>query len=330
MEGILKKLILALVLMVLFLIKYPLATLESVNKVSDYPAMEMDFYGSNVLLPQNAAQVHKLIERFYPKAAQKPADINCSLIGVHNPSSGSIYGRNFDWYHTIPIIFRVHRMPGRYASISMVDGSYLSVTGSLSLLDRINMMGGYISPFDGMNEKGMFIAIAMIGKGKVPTDPKKETLTSVQMVRKILDTAATLDEALNICNSYNIDFFPGPHLHFLIADATGKGAVVEFSSEGVKVYRKDNLIFATNFVMAPGTPEDFVGKCWRFDKINATLSENRNTPFTEKDMMNLLDNVKQTLNKGGTEWSAVYESTGDLTVCFGKDYSRSYHFKLEK
>lgn len=330
MEGVLKKLILALLLMVLFVIKYPLATLESASRVSDYPVLEMDFYGSNALLPQNAAQVHKMIERFYPKAIEKPADINCSLIAVHNPSSGTIYGRNFDWYHTIPIAFRVHRMPGRYASISMVDGSYLGVTGSLSLLDRINMMGGYTSPFDGMNEKGLFIAIAMINRAKVPVDPKKETLTSVQMVRKILDTAATLDEALNICNLYNIDFFPGPHLHFLIADAAGKNAVVEFSSDGVKVYRKDNVIFATNFVMAPGSPEDFGGKCWRFDKMDATLSGERDAPFTENNMMELLDNVKQTLNKGGTEWSAVYQSNGDLTVCFGKDYSHSFNFKVEK
>lgn len=325
-----KKLILALLLMVLFLIKYPLATLESAHSVSDYPVLEMDFYGSNALLPQNAAQVHKLIERFYPKAAQKPADINCSLIAIHNPTSDTIYGRNFDWYHTIPIIFRVHRMPGRYASISMVDGSYLSVTGSLSLMDRINMMGGYISPFDGMNEKGLFIAIAMINKDKVPVDPEKETLTSVQMVRKILDTAATLDEALNICNRYNIDFFPGPHLHFLIADASGKNAVVEFSSDGVNVYRKDNVMFATNFVMAPGSPEDFEGKCWRFDKINAALSGKTDASFTETNMMDLLDNVKQTLNKGGTEWSAVYQTNGNLTVCFGKDYSHPYNFKLEK
>lgn len=324
-----KKVILTLLLMLLFVIKYPLATLESVNKVSDYPAMEMDFYGSNALLPQNAGQVHKLIQRFYPKAAQKPADINCSLIAVHNPD-GSVYGRNFDWYRSVPIVFNVHRYKGRYASISLVDGSYLSVTGSLSLMDRINMMGGYISPFDGMNEKGLFIGIAMVNRSKVPVDPKKETLTSVQMVRKILDTAATVDEALNICKGYNIDFFPGPHLHFLIADATGRGAVVEFSSEGVKIYRKDKLIYATNFLMASGNPEDFIGKCWRFDKINATLSQEHNSPFGESDMMSLLDKVKQTLNKGGTQWSAVYESNGDLTVCFGKDYSRSYHFKLEK
>ena len=324
-----KKLILALVLMVLFVIKYPLATLESAVKVSDYPVLEMDFYGSNGLLPQNAAQVHKLIERFYPGAVQKPDDINCSLIAVHNPDSGSIYGRNFDWYHTVPIVFNVHRFEGRYASISLVDGSYLSVTGSLSLLDRVNMMGGYISPFDGMNEKGLFISIAMVKRVKVPVDSKKETLTSVQMVRKILDTAATVDEALDICNRYNIDFFPGPHLHFLIGDAGGHGAVVEFTADGVKTYRRDNTTFATNFVMAPANPETFAGKCWRFDKLTAELTDGHDTPFTEKDMMKVLESVKQNLKKGGTEWSAVYESNGKLTVCFGQDYAHPYHFKLE-
>ncbi|NOZ13720.1 MAG: linear amide C-N hydrolase [Acidobacteria bacterium] len=324
-----KKLILALLLMLLFVIKYPLATLESAVKISDYPVLEMDFYGSSALLPQNAAQVHKLLERFYPKALQKPDSINCSLIAVHN-SGNSVYGRNFDWYRTVPIIFNVHRYDKRYASISLVDGSYLSVTGSLSLLDRINMMGGYISPFDGMNEKGLFISIAMVSRVKIPTDPKKETLTSVQMVRKILDTAATLDDALTICKSYNIDFFPGPQLHFLIADANGKGAVVEFTAKGVEIYRHDNIIFATNFVMAPVNPETFTGKCWRFDKINAALTGEHPVPFGEKDMMNLLESVKQNLNKGKTEWSAVYESNGKLTVCFGQDYAHPYHFKLEK
>ncbi len=324
-----KKLILALLLMLLFVIKYPLATLESAVKISDYPVLEMDFYGSNALLPQNAAQVHKLIERFYPNALQKPDDINCSLIAVHNPD-GSVYGRNFDWYRTVPIVFNVHRFEKRYASISLVDGSYLSVTGSLSLLDRINMMGGYISPFDGMNEKGLFISIAMVSRVKVPADPKKETLTCVQMIRKILDTAATVDEALAICKSYNIDFFPGPHLHFLIGDAEGHGAVVEFTADGVKSYRRNNTAFATNFVMAPVSPETFAGKCWRFDKINAALSGEREIPFKEADMMKLLESVKQNLNKGKTEWSAVYESDGKLTVCFGQDYAHPYHFKLEQ
>ncbi len=329
MEGVVKKLILALLLMVLFLIKYPLATLESAVKVSDYPVLEMDFYGSSALLPQNAAQVHKLIERFYPKALKKPADINCSLITVHKQGAGSIYGRNFDWYNTIPIVFRVHRQPGRYASISMVDGSYLSVTGSLSLLDRINMMGGYISPFDGMNEKGLFISIAMVSRVKVPVDPKKETLTSVQMVRKILNTAATTDEALKICNSYNIDFFPGPHLHFLIGDASGKGAVVEFTPDGVRAYRRDNIIYATNFVMTQDKEADFAGKCWRFDKLTSAFAGDVIPDFNESGMMALLDSVKQNLNKGRTEWSAVYESDGNLTVCFGQDYTHPYHFKLE-
>ncbi len=328
MEGAVKKLILALLLMVLFFIKYPLATLESAVKVSDYPVLTMDFYGGNGLLPQNAAQVHKLIERFYPGALQKPDDINCSLIAVHNPN-GSIYGRNFDWYKTVPIVFNVHRYNGRYASISLVDGSYLNVNGSLSLMDRVNMMGGYISPFDGMNEKGLFISIAMVSRVSVPTDPKKETLTSVQMVRKILDTAGTVDEAIGICNTYNIDFFPGPHLHFLIGDKKGNGAVVEFTEKGVKTYRHNGIIFATNFVMAPGNPEGFSGKCWRFDKLTASLTNRHDTPFTETDMMTLLENVKQNLKKGGTEWSAVYETNGDLTVCFGQDYAHPYHFELE-
>lgn len=305
--------------------------MESAEKVGDYPVLAMDFYGSSALLPANSAQVHRLLERFYPAALEKPDDINCSLIAVHNPDGQSIYGRNFDWYRTVPVILRVHRWAHRYASISIVDGSYLGVTGTLSLMDRINLSGAYISPFDGMNEKGLFISIAMVKRQKVPQDPNKETITSVQMVRRILNQAATVDEAVSICNQYNIDFFPGPHLHFLIADASGDGAVVEFTPDGVRLFRQRDRIFATNFVMNPQEAATFAGKCWRYDRISKALPEDdSNTVETPRKMMHLLENVKQNLNKGRTEWSAVYETDGNLTVCFGMDYSNSYHFKLEK
>ena len=74
-----------------------------------------------------------------------------------------IMGRNFD-FHDQPALLLRHRPPGAYASISMVDISYLGY-------DRANLHrlrhGDQLRdasrlPFDGMNERGLAVAMAQV------------------------------------------------------------------------------------------------------------------------------------------------------------------------
>lgn len=194
-------------------------------------------------------------------------------------------------------------------------------------MDRINAAGGYIAPFDGMNEKGLFIGIAMVRSVDVPSDPAKETLTGVQMVRRILDTCATVKEAGELVSQYNVDFFPGPHLHFLIADGAGDSLIVEFTAEGALLIPSSRYACATNFVMRGEEQETWAGRCDRFDALVAASSEDGT--MTGDRMMELLSSVKQQLEKGRTEWSAVYSTDGTVTVCLGMDYDRHYSFQMK-
>ena len=338
MKNFYKAVIIAVIFLVFLGIKYPLATMMSLKKVSDYPVLRIDFYGTNPILPKNAKQLKRTINLFYPDATKRKNDIYCSLIAAKS-LTGTIYGRNFDWYRAVPLVVVTHAIEGeRYASVSITDGVYLSVKGDCGFMDRVNAAGAYISPFDGMNEKGLFISIALVKQEKVPVDPKKETISAVLMVRKILDKAATVKEALDIVNSYNIDFFPGPHVHFLIGDANGDGAIVEFTSSGVKVVEHEAPIYATNFTFYDKKEgEDLNSLCWRYKTINEFFSGKEAVNYDE--MMSLLMQIAQIKDKAfitkwgeklTTQWSAVYIPFKVLKVCFGGDYNKVYTFEIEK
>ncbi|BBB32532.1 choloylglycine hydrolase [Thermotomaculum hydrothermale] len=338
MKNFYKAVLIAIVFLIFLGLKYPLATMLSLKKISDYPVLRLDFYGTNPFLPKNAKELKRMIKMFYPSATKRRNDIYCSLIASKS-NNGTIYGRNFDWYKAVPVVVVSHAIEGkRYASISLTDGVYLSVKGDCGLMDKINAAGAYISPFDGMNEKGLFISIALVKQEKVPQDSKKETISSVLMVRKILDKAATVKEAIDIVNSYNIDFFPGPHVHFLIGDANGDGAIVEFTSKGVKVIEKKDPVFATNFTFYDKAEDaDLDSLCWRYKTIDEFFKQNEKADFNS--MLSLLKSVAQIGDKAfvtkwgeklTTQWSAVYMPKGLLKVCFGGDYNKVFTFKIEK
>ncbi len=329
MKIIVNRLLITVGVLFLVLLSTPIGSMMSLRQIGDYPLLEMDFYGGEFLLPRDAAALHRVIRWFYPDAITRETNIACSLVASGGEGS-AIYGRNFDWYRTVPIMLRTHRTPERYASLSMVDGSYLGVHGSEGAIQRINAMGGYMAPFDGMNEKGLFVGIALVKKVDVPSDPKKKTLTAVQMVRRMLDTCTTVDEALRIPMNYNVDFFPGPHLHLLIGDTSGDAAVVEFRETGVEIVRRDRYLCATNFVMRDEQSGSWEGQCRRFDRMIRERESTGDRQISAEQMKTLLMEVKQTLKKGRTEWSAIYESTGELTVYLGMDYDRAYRFSMNE
>ena len=53
-------------------------------------------------------------------------------------------------------------------------------------------------PFDGMNERGLVVGMAAVPDGNMPPDPGKETIDSLQVIRRMLDQASTVDEAVAI------------------------------------------------------------------------------------------------------------------------------------
>src|SRR3954447_910032 len=133
--------------------------------------------------------------------------------------SGGVYGRNYD--------FRPRGYEARFALVQ-ASGSYASVGGSHQLTGRL----------DGMNEHGLTIGLHL-----VRARPRSPGLTSVLLVRRVLDSCATTAEAVDLLRRL-------PHAmayNYSLLDAGGVAAVVEAGAGAVAVRGGDRLACTNHF-----------------------------------------------------------------------------------
>jgi penicillin V acylase-like amidase (Ntn superfamily) len=156
-------------------------------------------------------------------------------------------------------------------------------------------------------------------------DPDKETIDSLQVIRRMLDQASTVDEAVAIMQQVNIEWGSGPPLHYLIADRSGQSALVEFYQGKTQVISTDQpWHLATNFLVS-STSDHPIGHCSRYDKIDQRLSTSGGRLDSEEAMQLL-----QAVSQPNTQWSIVYGlSTGEIVVTLGQAYSRAHTFQFE-
>jgi len=295
-------------------------TLSTLKQLDAYPLYTMTYYGE-----YDSRRAQALLPASKVDSTSSWA---CSLFAILLDEERLLYGRNFDWEFS-PALLLYTDPPDGYASVSMVDMEYLDFDGEtiynltdLPLEERGSLLDAPWLPFDGMNEHGLAIGMAAVEQGNVQPDPAKETIYSLAIIREILDHARDVDEALRIFDEYNIAF-GGPPLHYLIADANGKAALVEFYQGEMRVLENDQPWHsATNFILsAVEDPKD--GHCWRYDRINARLNE-ENGLLDSKAAMDLLAEVTQQ----NTQWSIVYQmAQGEVNIAMGRDYENIYTFK---
>ena len=309
-----------------------IAILESLEQVDDYPLYTMHYSGPYTL----SSIIHERPGQQFTTVTTNSStcEINwgCSLFASLGDEDNRLFGRNFDWRFS-PALLLFTDPPDGYASVSMVDIEYLGFEGELSrnltglpLDDRRALLDAPYLPFDGMNEKGLAVGMAAVPWQEMPVEPDIKTIGALEVIREILDHAGTVEQALGIMSSYNIDMGSVP-IHYLIASSSGDAAVVEFYQGEMLVFRNQTPWHAaTNFLLADtdGEPQ---GHCWRYDRINRRLQKLEGRISSEV-AFDLLAEVAQE----NTQWSILYHMTGgDLEVVMGRGYSETIHrFHLER
>ena len=301
-----------------------IATLSSLEQVDDYPLYTMHYYGAYDQRVSSAEGVKRFMQ-----IALRPAWA-CSLFAALGDAGNMLYGRNFDWEYS-PAVLLFTDPPDGYASVSMVDIAYFGFgrakTGTLTdlpLIERQALLDAPLWPFDGMNERGLVIGMAAVPPGQMRPDPDKETIDSLMVIRKMLDYASNVDEAVAILQSHNIRWGGGPPLHYLIADSSGRSVLVEFyQGEMVIIPNETPWHLATNFLRT-SAGESAEGKCWRYDRISQRLTEAEGQ-MTTQNAIDLLAEVSQ----GETQWSIVYGiNASDVNVTMGRQYDNLHTFHL--
>jgi len=304
-----------------------IATLGSLEQLDDFPLYTMHYAG--------AYPGPTLIAAGGLRPADSAAIVTpwgCSLFAALGEPKGRLYGRNFDWRFS-PALLLFTDPPDGYASVSMVDIEYLGFGGdqAASLLDlpldqRRALLETPAWPFDGMNERGLAIGMAAVPPGEMQPDPNKKTTDQLGIMREILDHAGTVDEAVDILGSFNVDMGSVP-VHYLIASSAGDSALVEFYQGEMLVFRnEDPWQLATNFLIASVAGRT-QGQCPRYDIISQRLQETAGR-LNIQDALSLLSNVSQggPQAQSSTQWSVVYDMTrGDVNIVMGRKYGEKVH-----
>jgi hypothetical protein len=304
-------------------------SLNSLQKVDDHPLYVMQYQGPLREATFTAPGVNELQRSNFEFENPTPLWA-CSLFTALANPQGGVYGRNFDWEFS-PALLLFTDPPDGYASVSMVDLAYFfdapAVTQlmDLDLNDRSPLLNTPSMPFDGMNEKGLVIGMAAVPESPTPSDPNHKSVGSLGVIRMILDHAASVEEALTIMRSVNILWHGGPQLHYLIADASGEAALVEFvAGEMVVLYNTNPWHHATNFLLS-NTNSSADGLCHRYDVLLERLEEEQGN-LSREEAMELLEDVSQS----STQWSVVYQlHTGQISLAMGQHYSGIHTFQLE-
>ncbi|HKM17150.1 MAG: linear amide C-N hydrolase [Firmicutes bacterium] len=181
------------------------------------------------------AELTAFLTRFFTKGLYKyeaPKElVECSTIAAELPGGGYGFGRNFDLDKGTALIIRTLPQSG-YASISTTNINFLGFGQDLSapgFMDKFKMLALVYAPLDGMNEKGLCVAVLAIAHGaQTNQDTEKPDLTTTAAVRLLLDRAADVDEALELLAQFDMHASVDTDYHFALADAKGRSVVVEY------------------------------------------------------------------------------------------------------
>ncbi len=294
-------------------------TLSSLRKVDNHPLYTMNYHGDYGF--------ETYLETGEFGSNQTVLNINwaCTCFATLNNQTDMLFGRNFDWSHR-PALILYTDPPNGYKSISMVDLGFLGFynDNQISQQPLENLQDLLLSPYfllDGMNEYGLTIGCMAIPNAENLIDPEKVTLGSLSFMRLVLDYAIDIDEAIDLWDNYNVYFPPGPDLHYLIADASGNSAVIEWVGGEMIVLRNEHMWqVSTNFVIY-GSSNSTKQGCSRYTTCESVLSQKEGN-LALIEAMNLLETVSQS----STQWSVVYNmQKEEIKIVMGRNYDSPIH-----
>ncbi|HEU4861656.1 MAG TPA: linear amide C-N hydrolase [Chitinophagaceae bacterium] len=237
-----------------------------------------------------------------------------------NKNGQMVFGRNYDWVTDAGMVCTNLKGLSK-TSMQTENGetiSWVSKYGSITF----NQYGKEF-PTGGMNEKGLVVELMWLDETKYPSSDKRPAIGVLQWIQYQLDNFTLIDEVIATDKKLRISPTGTTPLHYLIADANGHAATIEFLNGKMVVHTGNDLTlpvltnniydesvkaYKNSSVNGNNSLERFSEACSMIQQLN---SGNDTKPLIDYSF-DILGEVAQ---GDFTKWSIVYDIT-NKTILF--------------
>ncbi|MFH1195420.1 MAG: hypothetical protein V1720_06885 [bacterium] len=159
-------------------------------------------------------------------------------------------------------------------------------------------------PQGGMNIKGLFYDFTATPFLKV-TKSEGKPFYEGNLIHKMMQECATITEAIELLNGFNLKFLERCQL--LIGDADGNSAIIEGDSI---IYKKGNYQICTNFSQSQYNEEAY--PCDRYKKVNEMLKSNK----VDLDIFRNALNATHSEGEYKTQYSNIYDLKNKIVYLY--------------
>ena len=251
----------------------------------------------------------------------KAPNFGCSAFCTQGTDGHTLMGRNYDFKNDTSAMLVYCTPKDGYASVAFAALDNINAnTPDASMAKKLATLTAPFICLDGMNEKGVSIAVLTLDSDPTYQQTGKPMIATTLAIRLVLDRAATTAEAVELLSKYDMFASSGRDYHFYITDASGDGRVLEYdcndparpltvtpsrSVTNFFVMYKDNVLpNQRNGVYGHGRE--------RYDAIEEILDANAGS-IDREIAWQALQAASQAPNPkdvtSNTQWSILYDNT---------------------
>lgn len=225
-----------------------------------------------------------------------------------------VFGRNYDWVSGNGMVVVNARGINKTSLVAPGEKpvTWVSQCGSITF----NQFGKEF-PHGGINEKGLVVEQMWLSETRYPAADDRAALNELQWIQYQLDNCTTVEEVIQTNNRIRISRDGAAPIHFLVADATGNAATIEFISGKMVVHRgKDlpnpvltNTVYQEAYrkMQASNKSSTVDNSLDRFTTACRMVQQFRETD-TRENAVTYAFNILDTIAQGSyTKWRIVYD-----------------------
>lgn len=216
-------------------------TIEKVTDYEDYNLYSMDVkydYDLDRVIEYGITDDQSLVDAIVEEAIPilpvqiGVPDFGCSAFTLQEADGDILMGRNYDFRRDTSALLVYCEPEDGYKSVGFAALDNISANTPKETMKK--KLATLTAPFiclDGMNEKGVSIAVLTLDSEPVHQNTGKPVIGTTLAIRLILDRAASTAEAVELLQQYDMFASGGRDYHFYITDSTGDGRVIEYDCE---------------------------------------------------------------------------------------------------